>query len=89
MALKNTQQVTVEFSVANLKFVMIGPCEGIFLFMNLTALRWEMVSPDMELRLGVQHILRSFDFTMIRRRVERGRYLWEANKVWFIATESY
>ncbi len=30
---------------------------------------------------GLQHILSSFNFTMIRRRVERGRYLWDANKV--------
>jgi hypothetical protein len=34
------------------------------------------------LRQGVQQTLSSFDYTVIRRRVERGRYIWEVNKVW-------
>ena len=35
----------------------------------------------MEVNLNLQTILKRFDFTAVRRRVERGRYYWDMNKV--------
>jgi hypothetical protein len=31
--------------------------------------------------VNLQTILKRFDFTVVRRRVERGRYYWDLNKV--------
>jgi hypothetical protein len=41
------------------------------------------IIPEVTVSLSqwLQNILSGFNFTMIRRRVERGRYLWDANKV--------